>query len=100
MAAAAALHLAREHPEIRKYCFFPPIPPTPSRMFLRLPVGNRITPVQWSGVSGQGTGGRGRRTEDGGQAVESNLFALEINPEDALGRVLKRPSRQDVERSF
>ena len=77
LASAAALHLARRHPE-KKILLFSTDPAHSLSDVLGLSIGNRITSI----------GGAG-----------SNLFALEIDPEDLWGR-FKETFRQDVEHLF
>ena len=84
LASATALHLARENPG-KKILLFSTDPAHSLSDVFDTSIGNRITPLQWS--------------EDGGQGAESNLFALEIDPEDLWGR-FKEAFKQDVEDLF
>ena len=98
MASAAALHLARAHPD-RKILLFSTDPAHSLSDVFEISIGNRMTPIQWSVDRGQGAEVRGRRTEGGGRGVESNLFALEIDPE-RLWRDFKETFKRDVESLF
>jgi len=59
MASAAALHLAREHPD-RKILLFSTDPAHSLSDVFEMSIGNRITPIQWTVDSGQWSGGSGQ----------------------------------------
>ena len=77
LASAAALHLARRHPE-KKILLFSTDPAHSLSDVLDVSIGNRITLIQGAG---------------------SNLFALEIDPENLWGR-FKETFRQDIKDLF
>ena len=78
LASAAALHLTRRHPE-KKILLFSTDPAHSLSDSLDIPIGNHITPIPW--------------------ADDTNLFALEIDPE-ALWMNFKETFKQDVEGLF
>ena len=118
LASAAALHLARQHPE-KKILLFSTDPAHSLSDSLDIPIGNRITPIQWAVGGGQWAGDRGQKAEDrvgaeeddghrtsdiGPQTsdighLDTNLFALEIDPE-GLWMNFKESFKKDVEALF
>ena len=84
LASAAALHLAQRHPE-KKVLLFSTDPAHSLSDVLDISIGNRITPIEGA--------------VDGGQGAQSNLFALEIDPE-ALWKSFKETFKQDVNDLF
>jgi arsenite/tail-anchored protein-transporting ATPase len=84
LASATALHLAKEYPD-KKILLFSTDPAHSLSDVFDTSIGNRITPIQWS--------------EDGGRGAQSNLFALEIDPEGLWDR-FKEAFKQDVEDLF
>ena len=92
LASAAALHLARRHPE-KKILLFSTDPAHSLSDSFDIPIGNHITPIQWAVGRGQGAG------DIGHPASDSNLHALEIDPEE-LWMNFKETFKQDVEALF
>jgi len=98
LAAASALHLALSNPE-KKVLLFSTDPAHSLSDSLNQPIGDKITAVQWSVVSGQ-------REEEGGQSTINNqqstiqgLFALEIDA-DCLWVDFKEAFKSDIEEVF
>ena len=86
LAAAAAIHLACRHPE-KKILLFSTDPAHSLRDSFDIPIGNHITPIQ----------GAGKDIEH--DASNTNLFALEIDPEQ-LWFNFKETFKQDVKDLF
>lgn len=127
LAAAAALDIARRHPE-KKVLLFSTDPAHSLSDSLDQPIGDEITPVQWSGASGQRSEDRGQNFDGGARVSQStmqgsrsgvrmtmndgrrqndtsvqspmpNLFALEINA-DRLWKEFKETFKSDIEALF
>ncbi|MBU0734997.1 MAG: ArsA family ATPase [Proteobacteria bacterium] len=83
MAASMAVHLARKHPD-QKVLIYSVDPAHSLADSFGMEIGDRLTPIQWSGVSGQG--------EDPESSIQNpvstNLFAMEINEENLLQNFL------------
>lgn len=103
LASAAALHLAQCNPDknILIFCTDPAHSLSDS---FKLTIGDKITPIQGAGDSGQGA--RGQRSEGRGQGLMTNdqcqmtnLFALEINA-DKLFEDFKQDFKKEIEEMF
>ena len=101
LASAAALKLAQRYPD-KKILLFSTDPAHSLSDAFDIAIGNRITPMEGAEDRGRRTEDRGKRAEDGGrgteesvQVSESNLFALEINPE-LLWDNFKETFKQDM----
>ena len=107
MAATAAVHLARSRGEDKKILVISTDPAHSLADSLGIEIGDRVTAIQWSVVSGQwsggrgqGAGGRGQRSEVRGQRSDSgerkpinnqqstinNLYARELDASKLLGK--------------
>ncbi|HCX90507.1 MAG TPA: hypothetical protein DHT43_08370 [Deltaproteobacteria bacterium] len=102
LASATALHLAKRNPE-KKVLVFSTDPAHSLSDSFKLTIGDKITPIQWSGVSDQSSvvsrqssvvGSNGQRTID-----DTNLFALEIDA-DKLLKDFKEEFKKDIEEVF
>ena len=100
MAASMAVHLARKHPD-QKVLIYSVDPAHSLADSFGIEIGDRLTPVQWSGDRGQGSENGGQWSGDRGQRSVSNdqqratsneqpatsntnLFAMEIDSEHLL----------------
>ena len=70
MAATAAVHLAKSHGHSKKVLVISTDPAHSLSDSFGIEIGDRVTPIEWSVVSGQWAGGRGQRSEVGGQTAE------------------------------
>ena len=111
IASAAAVHLARLNPEKRVLVFSTDPAHSLSDSF-KLKIGDKITPIQGSGDSDQGTEVRGQgivvsgqrsdvrgSTINNQQSTINNLYALEINA-DKLFEDFKDAYKKDIEEIF
>ena len=115
LASAAALWLSHRYPE-KRVLLFSTDPAHSLSDSLNQPIGDEMTPVQWSGARGQRLKLRGQKTEgrrqdvDGGdrrpqlpitnqQPTIEGLFALEINA-DRLWKEFKETFKSDIEALF
>ena len=71
LASAAALHLARRNPG-KKVLVFSTDPAHSLSDSFKIPIGDKITPIQWSQVRGQRSEVRGQRSEVRGQCTMSS----------------------------
>jgi len=115
MAAAAAVHLARSRGQDKKILVISTDPAHSLADSLGIEIGDRVTAIQWSVVSGQWSGSRGQRSEVRGQRSDSgerkpinnqqstinNLFARELDASKLLRKfkqkndaVIKKVGRQ------
>ncbi|MCF8129788.1 MAG: ArsA family ATPase [Deltaproteobacteria bacterium] len=85
LASAAALHLAHENPD-KKILLFSTDPAHSLSDVFDMSIGSRITPIHGAETTGKPSSG-------------TNLFALEINPEDLWNR-FKETFKQDVKDLF
>lgn len=90
LASAAGIHLAQRYPE-KKILVFSTDPAHSLSDSLKIQIGNVITPVEWSGDSVRGAGGRGQGS--------GNLFALEIDA-DKLWTDFKDAFQKDIQEVF
>ncbi len=102
LAAAAALHLARSNPD-KKVLLFSTDPAHSLSDSLNQPVGNEITAVQVPVVSGQGSvirkDEKNSAIRNPQSAINSNLFALEIDAEH-LWIDFKEVFKKDIKEVF
>lgn len=78
MAAAMAVHLAKTYPD-QKVLIYSVDPAHSLADSFAMEIGDKLTPIQWSGNSGQGL-----MTNDQCPVTSSNLFAMEIDSEHLL----------------
>ncbi|MFH1951343.1 MAG: ArsA family ATPase [Pseudomonadota bacterium] len=83
MAASMAVHLARKHPD-QKVLIYSVDPAHSLADSFGMEIGDRLTPIQWSVVSGQGEDPESRIQ----YPVSNNLFAMEIDSEHLLQNFL------------
>ncbi|MDO9515563.1 MAG: ArsA family ATPase [Syntrophales bacterium] len=91
LASATAIHLARRNPG-KKVLIFSTDPAHSLSDSFKLSIGDEITPIDWSGISGHGT-------IRNPQSAIRNLYALEINA-DELFENFKRNFKEDIEEIF
>ena len=98
LASATALHLAKRNPG-KKVLVFSTDPAHSLSDSFKLTIGDKITSIQWSVVSGQGSGDSDQQPMTNDQCPMTNLFALEIDA-DKLLEEFKDEFKKDIEEMF